>query len=395
MKVLPQRRRAALLNPALAVLLVAGSGAAYAAVKTSTSSSASKSNTTTYTVAKGLVLATVGGTGSLYSPSDAGVNFATGGTVTQVNVQPGSKVTKGEVLAKVDPTAANETLSTAQAKLTAAQANLTQVENPTATSSNGVTSTPTVNASELTSAQAQVTAAQNSVTAAQAAVAGTVLTAPISGTVNSVTGKVGDAVSSGSSSTSSSTPSGFVVIANPGGMEVSADFAEADALKVKAGQSASVTLNAGTSTELNAKVLSISSLPASSSGSAVTYAAVLAITSDTSSLRTGLSATVSVLTGEADNALYLPTAALTGTGTTRTATVVEANGTTRTQSVTVGLAGDSDVQIASGLTEGQKVQVTTVATTGGSGGGFGGGAGGFGGAGRGGTGGGGGGGGRG
>ena len=390
MKVLPQRRRAALLNSVLAVLLVAGSGAAYAAVKTSSSTPKTTTGTTDYTVAKGLVLATVTGSGSLYSPSDAGVNFTTGGTLTEVDVQPGQKVTKGEVLAKVDPTDANATLATDQAALTAAQANLNQVENPTATTTDGVTSTPTVNADQLTQAQSQVTSAQNAVTAAQAAVAGTVLTAPISGVVNSVAGKVGSSVSSGGNSTTTSAgtaPTGFVVITNPTGMEVEADFAEADALKLVAGQSATVTVTAS-GTEVNAKVLSVGSLPVSGSGvsssGTVEYAALLSITSPTSGLRTGLSATVSVLTGEVDNALYLPTAALTGTGTTRLATVVGANGKTTSQSVTVGLAGDTDVQIVSGLTDGEKVQVTVTTTSGGfggfggraGGGGFGGGAGG-------------------
>jgi len=381
MKVLPQRRRAALLNSVLAVLLVTGTGAAYAAVSTSSSSSTSSTNTTTYTVAQGMVLATANGTGSLYSPSDAGVNFTTGGTLTAVDVSPGQTVTKGEVLAKVDPTAADETLSADQAALTAAQANLNQVEDPTSTS--GTTSTPTVSASALTQAQAQVTSATNAVTAAQAAVAGTVLTAPISGTVDSVGGQVGDTVSAGGASTASSAgtaPTGFIVLTNPTGMEVTADFAEADALKLQAGQAATVTLNA-TGVELNAKVLSISSLPVSSGSSSsssgtVDYAALLAITSPTSNLRTGLSATVSVLTGEVDNALYLPTAALTGTGTTRLATVVESNGKTESKSVTVGLAGDTDVQILSGLTDGEKVQVTVTTTGGFGGGGRGGGAGG-------------------
>ena len=375
MKVLPQRRRAALLNSVLAVLLVAGSGAAYAAVKTSSSTTTTTTGTTDYTVAKGLVLATATGSGSLYSPSDAGVNFTTGGTLTEVDVQPGQKVTKGQVLAKVDPTDANATLATDQASLTAAQANLTQVENPTATTVNGVTSTPTVNADQLTQAQSQVTSAQNAVTAAQAAVAGTVLTAPIAGVVNSVAGKVGSTVSSGGSSTTASAgtaPTGFVVITNPTGMEVEADFAEADALKLVAGQSATVTVTAS-GAELNAKVLSVGSLPVSGSGvsssGTVEYAALLSITSPASGLRTGLSATVSVLTGEVDNALYLPTAALTGTGTTRLATVVGANGKTTSKSVTVGLAGDTDVQIVSGLTDGEKVQVTVTTTKGGFGGG--------------------------
>ena len=449
------------MNSVLALVLVTGAGAAYASVNSSSSSS-SKTAARTATVERGTVLATVSGSGSLTSPTDAGVNFTTGGTLTEVDVTPGQKVSAGQVLGKVDPTSAKETLSAAQATLTSAQANLTAVEDgdsstnsggsggggnstsgsnvndstggsggsrsgstggvtPTASSSpkptpthtptstakpspSATTSAPTkgtsvvdadyvqaagatatVNPAQLASAEQQVTSAQNAVDAAQRAVDGTVLKAPVGGTVASVTGKVGDTVSgtsssggsgggsSSSSSSSSSTLSGFVVITNPTGMEVSADFSEADALKLKAGQAATVTLNAQSSTVLNAKLLSISSLPVSSSSgsggggsssSAVQYAALLAITSDTSSLRTGLSASVQVVTGSATNALFVPTAAVTGTGAASSVTVVAADGTTKRQTVTVGVEGDTDVQITNGVTEGEKVQLTVVASTG-------------------------------
>ena len=174
-----------------------------------------------------------------------------------------------------------------------------------------------------------------------------------------------------------------MVITNPSGMQVTADFSETDALKLKKNQGATVTLNAESNTTLNAKVVSVSSLPVSSSSStggssssAVEYEAVLKITSDTSGLRTGLSATVAVATGEADNALYLPTAAVTGTGTSRTVQLINADGSTTTKTVTVGVEGTSGIQIVSGLTEGQKVKETTVSTStnnGFPGGGFGGG----------------------
>ena len=118
-----------------------------------------------------------------------------------------------------------------------------------------------------------------------------------------------------------------------------------------------------------------SSSSSGSSSTAVEYEATLAITSSTKSLRTGLSATVAVATGSATNALYLPTAAVNGTGTTRTVTLLNADGSTQTKSVTVGVEGTSGIQIVSGLTLGQKVQITTVSQS--SSGGFpGGGAGG-------------------
>ena len=76
-------------------------------------------------------------------------------------------------------------------------------------------------------------------------------------------------------------------------MQVTANFSETDALKLKAGQAATMTLNADSETVLNAKVLSVSSLSSSSSSSsgggsggssstAVQYAATLAIDGSTS-----------------------------------------------------------------------------------------------------------------
>jgi macrolide-specific efflux system membrane fusion protein len=119
----------------------------------------------------------------------------------------------------------------------------------------------------------------------------------------------------------------------------------------------------------------------------VQYAATLTITSDTSNLRTGLSASIQVTTGQATNALSVPTAAVSGTGANRTVLLVGAGGSTTRTSVTVGVEGDSNDQITSGLTEGQQVQIPQVASAGNGGfpsgvfpGGFGGGGGGGGGA---------------
>ncbi|MFF4186741.1 efflux RND transporter periplasmic adaptor subunit [Streptomyces sp. NPDC001691] len=425
MKVLPRRRRAVLINSVLGVAVLAGAGGAYAAV-TSHSDSPARADAKTVTVARGTVLATVSGSGSLASPSDAGVNFTTGGRLTEVDVKPGDKVTKGQVLGKVDATAARETLAQDEASLTAAQANLTKVQegqpsSSTASGTGGGSATrgsakvapapaasPTVDPAQLAQAEAQLTQAQNAVDAAQRAVDGTTLTAPVAGTVASVSAKPGDTVSGtggnggsggganstgNSASSSSSTLTGFVVLTNPSGMQVTANFSEADALKLRPGQAATVTLNAEPGTVLNAKVLSVSSLPVSSgsgsggggnngSGSAVQYAATLTITSPTAELRTGLSASIQVVTGEASGALSVPSAAVTGTGAGRAVTVVKADGTTERTPVTVGLEGDSADQILSGLSEGEKVQLPSVSAAGNGGfpsgafpGGFGGGGG--------------------
>ncbi|MER6776209.1 MULTISPECIES: HlyD family efflux transporter periplasmic adaptor subunit [unclassified Streptomyces] len=406
MNVLPRRRRAALINSVLAVAVLAGAGGAYAAV-TAGSDGPARGGARTVAVSKGTVLATVSGSGSLSSPSDAGVNFTTGGRLTEVDVKPGDKVTKGQLLGKVDATAATETLTQARAALTAAQANVTKAEAGqvgSSSASSGSSSSkggsapapaPTVDAAQVAQARSQLTQAQNAVESAQRAVDGTALKAPAAGTVASVSAKVGDTVSgtngnggtsggngggssAGSSSagaaSSSSALSGFVVLTNPSGMQVTANFSEADALRLKPGQPATVTLNAMSGKALNAQVLSVSSLPTGSGsssgggnsggGSAVQYAATLTITSPTDDLRSGLSASIQVVVGEASGALSVPTAAVSGTGANRTVTVVKADGTAVRTPVTVGLEGDSTDQILSGLTEGEQVQLTAVSSTG-------------------------------
>lgn len=417
MKVLPRRRRAVLINSVLGVAVLAGAGGAYAAVA-GDSGGPARDGARTVAVTKGTVLATVSGAGSLSSPSDAGVNFTTGGRLTEVGVKAGDKVTKGQLLGRVDATAATETLGQARAALTAAQANLTKAQagqvssaaSSAGSSSRGGSSstpapapTPTVDPAQLAQARAQLTQAQNAVDAAQRAVDGTVLKAPADGTVASVSAKVGDTVtgtngngsgsgsgsgssgsgggnggssgnSASSGASSSSTLSGFVVLTNPSGMQVTASFSEADALKLKPGQPATVTLNAMSGKVLNAQVLSVGSLPLSSGsssgggnsggGSAVQYSATLTVTSPTDDLRSGLSTSIQVVIGEASGALSVPAAAVSGTGENRTVTVVKSDGTTVRTPVTLGLEGDSADQVVSGLTEGEQVQLAAVSSAG-------------------------------
>ncbi|MGW4382132.1 efflux RND transporter periplasmic adaptor subunit [Kitasatospora sp. NPDC004531] len=415
MKVLPRRRGAVLVNSALGVALLGGAALAYTTLDSGTGKAATGPKVRTATVAKGAVQATVSGSGTLFSPSDAGQDFTTGGRLTAVKVAVGDTVKKGQVLATVDTTTAQQQVDQAQSALNTAQANLSKAEagesvtttvpgssnsgagtggsgtrggsggTAQATPQPTTTTTVKIDQAQIAQAQQQVDNAQTTLANARTALAGTTLTATTDGTVASISGKVGDTVagagsagsgngsstsakSGTSSGSSSTTPTGFVVLTNPSGMEVTANFSELDSLKLKKGQPATVTLNAQSDTKLDATVLSVSSLPSSTANGAVQYGATLQLTGDTAALRTGLSATVSVVTGSAENALSVPTAALQGTGATRTATVVHEDGSTERVQVTVGIEGDTTAQVTEGLTEGEKVELT--ATTAGTGNGF-------------------------
>jgi multidrug efflux pump subunit AcrA (membrane-fusion protein) len=77
---------------------------------------------------RGVVSTTVTATGNVQAAQTLSVNFKTGGTLTEVDVSPGQQVTKGQVLAKVDPTDAQTALTEAQANLTAASSKLAQMQ---------------------------------------------------------------------------------------------------------------------------------------------------------------------------------------------------------------------------------------------------------------------------
>ncbi|MFI6579894.1 efflux RND transporter periplasmic adaptor subunit [Embleya sp. NPDC050493] len=244
----------------------------------------------------------------------------------------------------------------------------------------------TVDAAAVSQAESALITANNKLADAQRALDGCVLKAPSAGIVASVSGKVGDTVSAttsasgsggsggsgggqgGSSTSSSSTAvTGFVVIANPTGMETRVSFPEADAAKVKAGQPATVTLNVNSAIRLNAKVVGVNPLPdgGSTSGS-VKYGATIALEGDVSALRTGQTANISVVVAEADNTLQVPSAAVTGTGATASVRVL-VDGVEQRRTVTAGVVGDQTTQIVSGLAEGDEIVIGTVAATGGAG----------------------------
>jgi len=129
---------------ALGVVLLASGGLAYGSV--AGSSSAARSNSRTVTVQLGSISQTVSASGNLEPATPVSVNFATTGTITEIDVSTGEQVTAGEVLAKVDPSEAQTALDVAKLNLAAANVKLSQAKSGTTTgqstntgSSTGVT----------------------------------------------------------------------------------------------------------------------------------------------------------------------------------------------------------------------------------------------------------------
>ncbi|MGH2842985.1 MAG: hypothetical protein ACRDKL_05295, partial [Solirubrobacteraceae bacterium] len=93
------------------------------------------------------------------------------------------------------------------------------------------------------------------------------------------------------------------------------------------------------------------------SNSVVSYDATLTLDQRDSRVKPGMSASASVITGQASG-VNLPTSAVTGTTGSVARVNVLQNGKTVSTPVVVGVVGDTRTQIVSGLRAGQQVVVT-------------------------------------
>lgn len=162
-------------------------------------------------------------------------------------------------------------------------------------------------AADLAEAQVNITSAQVSVDDAKDALAATKLRAPFAGTILTVSGEVGDSVSSGTSSSSSgssssssgssstastgstgsstgsststsssSSSSAFITMASTSQLSVTASIAEADIGSVKVGQAAEITLSASNAT-MSGTVSEISP-EGTTTSNVVEYSVTIAVT---------------------------------------------------------------------------------------------------------------------
>jgi len=245
----------------------------------------------------------------------------------------------GTVLATADPTAAQLQLTSAEATLSSAKAKL-------------------INDAEQADAviladQAQVATSQATVNADQAIASAATLVAPADGLIIAV--NVLPNVNA---------PSGEAIEEAVGPMVATAGFAESDISKLQIGQSASVAINGSSSTPVVGTLTQIVPVASTSGGSSsvATFAVTVTLTSPPATVLAGMSATVTVTTASVDNVLRVPATALQGSASAGyTVLVMNADGTTTTKSVTVGLVTTSWAQIDSGLSAGESVVTGTTA----------------------------------
>ncbi|MEU5993961.1 biotin/lipoyl-binding protein [Spirillospora sp. NPDC047418] len=361
----PFQRRTLLVNGALGVLLVAGAGTAYLTLGDGGDGAAA--STRTARVTRGTVESSVSASGSVESAKSRSLSFGASGTVAKIYVKAGTKVSAGDVLARLDQTEALENVN-------AAKANLAVAAKADTSSEQGY---------------ASYLQAKNSYNSALRTYQGTVLKAPFAGTITAVNGTVGGSSgssggsssssgsasssggsspgssSSSTSSSSSSSSSGFMEIADTGKLQIVGDFTEADTTKLKVGQAAAISFDALTGKTATGKVTAIGLSP-TTTDNVVKFPATISLGDVPSGVRLGQTATVEITVAKAEDVLYVPSAAVRTAGGQSTVTVVR-NGEQNTVTVEIGVKGDQGTEIKSGLEEGDQIAVTSTSGSGTSG----------------------------
>jgi HlyD family secretion protein len=263
-----------------------------------------------------------------------------------------------------------------QQSITNAQSQLTQASDQLSSTIATNAANAQLQPSDLASAKASLAQAQTQVLSATQTLGWTTLVAPADGVITAVNGVVGQNVSGGgvttstgsttsgsgsstgsssssSSSSSSGSSSAFVTITNIDALSVKAGFAETDATKLQVGQPVAVSFSALPSVQA-AGVLTSVDVSSTLVSNVVTYFATTTLTKVPAGVKPGMTASVTVTVNRREGVLNLPSAAVRGTGTSATVSVMNGKVQT-TKTVGVGLRGDTTTEITSGLNAGDTV----------------------------------------
>jgi multidrug efflux pump subunit AcrA (membrane-fusion protein) len=356
----------------LAVVLAAAAGVVVTLVATSGGSSIPALSVTTQhvTVTTGTMRQTVAASGTIEPSQQANLQFGVSGQVNAVYVSAGQKVTKGQVLARINPTALQDEVNAARATLSADQARLS-----TDQSKAGSTS-------QIDSDEAAVTAATSQLSTAQTNLADANLTSTITGTVASVnlapgqevsgssgsgtsgsggsgsnasgsSGASGLGSSSSGSNSSSSGSSNDIVVVSTDSFTVNTTVDDTEVGQIQTGDQAVITPS-GSSTPVYGTVSSIGLIAASSSASVASFPVTIAVTGSPSGLYAGSSATVTIIVKQLYNVVEVPTGAVSYVNGQPTVTKV-VGGSQVAQAVTTGISTGGETQITGGVKAGDVV----------------------------------------
>jgi len=339
-------------------------------------------------VSRGDIEQTVEATGVIDAYKLVSVGAQASGQIKSLKVQLGDTVKEGDLIAEIDATTQQNQVLNAQASLdqvtaqrAVQQATLRQAELEFARQQQMLaaeaTSRQEYDAAEaqlktaraqLQSYEAQIKGRETELGTARANLAYTRIVAPMDGTVVAVVAEEGRTVNA------NQTAPTIVMLARLDVVTVNAEVSEADVVKIKAGMPVYFTTLGDPDRKYHATLRQINPAPASianesssssssssspSSSSAVYYNALFDVENPDGTLRIDMTAQVSVLLKQAKGVLMVPAVALgpKSRDGERIVRVVDDKGQPQPRKIKVGINNGANVEVLSGLKEGERVVV--------------------------------------
>ena len=320
----------------------------------------------TATVEKGNIAASVSGSGNVIVDSSANIDPTITGTVANLAISVGDKVTKGQFLFEI----INNDLS---ANVTKAYSSylqsLASLETAKANKKDAKENYDDASSSTKSSLKKKLEAAEISVTVAQENIkyaldnyniekknyADRKVTAPIAGTVNAINIKNGDDLSKLSSGSSREVP---VIIGDLGTLKAQVAVNEVDMSNIQIGQKTTLKFDAFSEKTFEGKIEKIDSLGTVSQG-VVTYNVVIDFDTQNSNIRPEMSVSADILTGEKQDVILIPNSALKNEGSNYFIETL-VNGSPKRKPVKIGIANNIKTEITEGLQVGDKIITQTI-----------------------------------
>ncbi|WP_436701374.1 efflux RND transporter periplasmic adaptor subunit [Nocardioides sp. BYT-33-1] len=317
--------------------------------------------TTTATVTTQTLKQTVTASGTVEAENTAELSFDVSGTVTDVFVEPGEKVTEGQRLAAIDDEVLRAELDAARSALDAAEAARSEHLADGASDE------------QASADRAAVLAAESSLAQAEEAVADAVLRATTAGTVTTVGIAVGDSAgSSGTPSGSSSdaaTADGTITVVSTGDYVVEATVASGDIAEVAKGLQTEITVS-GIDETVYGTVADVGLVAEADSSGAAVFPVTIEVTGERDDLYTGTSADIAIVVSQRTDVLTVDSRAIRTDGDTTYVEKItdDTTGATQRVEITTGETSGLATEVLSGLTAGDVVEIPVFTAPGGSGG---------------------------
>ncbi len=264
----------------------------------------------TATVTRGPITQAVTASGTLNPVVNVQVGSQVSGNIQKLFVDFNSKVKAGEVVAQIDPilfkaavTQAEGDLASAQAALELAKINAARTQELFAKKNSAQADVDQATAT-LHQAEANVKFKQGALDKAQADLDHCTITSPVDGEVISRSVDVGQTVAA-----SLSAPVIFTIANDLTKMQIDANVAEADVGTVEAGQKVDFTVDAFPRRTFHGEVVQVRNAPITVQN-VVTYDTVIGVNNADLKLKPGMTANVSIIGAQRDNALKISNAAL-------------------------------------------------------------------------------------